>query len=80
MLLTDKTKEYLEVKILGQQGKKIKAQTSDGNYIFVYPTAKQENDPIFWEVVTDIAKNQIWLPVTSKLHQLVQSDWLVSIL
>ncbi|MCM6820387.1 hypothetical protein [Pediococcus pentosaceus] len=50
MIINDKKMDqYLEVQLIGHKDSKIKAKTSAGQYIFVYPTTEQTNDPLFWK-------------------------------
>lgn len=47
MIINDKKMDqYLEVQLIGHKDNKIKAKTSAGQYIFVYPTTEQTNDPL----------------------------------
>ncbi|QZQ47990.1 hypothetical protein JJE68_01481 [Pediococcus acidilactici] len=48
MIINDPNmREYLEVQLIGHENNKIKARTRTGEYIFVYPTARQARDPLF---------------------------------
>ncbi|MCT1175339.1 hypothetical protein [Pediococcus pentosaceus] len=78
MIINDKKMDqYLEVQLIGHKDNKIKAKTSAGQYIFIYPTTEQTNDPLFWKSLKDIINNKMWLPITKQFHQLIASDWLV---
>lgn len=80
MIINDKKmNQYLEVQLIGHEDNKIKARTSAGKYIFVYPTTEQSNDPLFWKCLKDIINNKLWLPITKQLHQLLDNDWLVPV-
>jgi hypothetical protein len=78
MIINEQTmNQYLEVQLIGHKDNKIKAKTSAGKYIFVYPTTEQSNDPLFWKSLTDIINNKLWLPITKQFHQLLEQGWIV---
>lgn len=78
MIINDPNmREYLEVQLIGHENNKIKARTRTGEYIFVYPTARQARDPLFWQCLKDIINNKLWLPITKQFHHLLENDWLL---
>ncbi|WP_461215048.1 hypothetical protein [Lacticaseibacillus sp. GG6-2] len=54
----------------------IYAHTETGAEIVIETNQKQREDPAFWQSIRAILKAQLWVPVSKRLHQLVDSDWL----
>lgn len=56
----------------------IQGRTDNGTEILVHTNAKQRNDPAFWHSIQAIVKAQLWVPVSKRLHQLSDNDWLAT--
>lgn len=54
----------------------IVAHTENGQVITIETNEKQRTDPAFWQVISAILKAQLWVPVSARLHELFDSDWL----
>lgn len=48
-----------------------------GRAFMVETNQKQRDDPAFWEVISAILKAQLWVPVSTRLHELFDTDWLL---
>lgn len=54
----------------------IQARTDQGTTITVHTSPQQRNDPAFWQSIRAIVKARLWVPVSKRLHQLSDTDWL----
>lgn len=50
--------------------------TDTGHMIEVKATKQQQRDPLFWQGLTKIEHEQLWLPISKSSHQLLEQDWL----
>lgn len=57
----------------------IQARTESGTKITVHTSRQQRNDPAFWQSIRAIANAHLWVPVSKRLHQLSDTDWLAPI-
>ncbi|MCI1986835.1 MAG: hypothetical protein LKJ69_03135 [Lactobacillus sp.] len=55
----------------------IQARTESGAALVIQTNQKQREDPAFWQSIRAILKAQLWVPVSKRLHQLTDSDWLM---
>lgn len=55
----------------------ITAHTDNGRTLTIETNEKQRDDPAFWQVISAILHAQLWVPVSKRLHQLFESDWLL---
>ncbi|VDG21119.1 hypothetical protein [Lactiplantibacillus mudanjiangensis] len=53
------------------------AKTEQGDYIQIKLSDDQLSDPLFWESARDLCKNQLWVPMGRKFHQLLSNDWIL---
>ncbi|MFC6163539.1 hypothetical protein ACFP3T_02495 [Lactiplantibacillus dongliensis] len=53
------------------------AKTEDGDYFQVKLSDDQLSDPLFWDTARDLCRNQLWVPMGRKFHQLLSNDWLM---
>lgn len=53
------------------------ARTETGKTLTVETNEKQRDDPAFWQAISAILKARLWVPVSTRLHQLMDSDWLM---
>ncbi|WP_054662174.1 hypothetical protein [Lacticaseibacillus camelliae] len=56
---------------------KIIAHTENGSSLTIETNEKQRDDPAFWQAISAILKAHLWVPVSTRLHQLTDSDWLM---
>ena len=54
----------------------ITARTETGAPLTIETNEKQRTDPAFWASVSAILTAKLWVPVSKRLHQLLDSDWL----
>lgn len=55
----------------------IVARTERGTTVMIETNEKQRDDPAFWQAISTILKARLWVPVSLRLHQLTDSDWLM---
>ncbi|MFD1484601.1 hypothetical protein ACFQ5J_05095 [Lacticaseibacillus baoqingensis] len=55
----------------------IQARTENGATLMIHTNQKQREDPAFWQSIRAILKAQLWVPVSKRLHQLTDTDWLL---
>lgn len=53
------------------------ARTESGTPLTIETNEKQRDDPAFWQAISAILKAHLWVPVSTRLHQLMDSDWLL---
>lgn len=69
------TNNIVSAKIIALKQKQIVLKTETGEYIVV-DNPKDETNPKLWhKTMRDIFKNGLWIPVNTKLKQLLTYDW-----
>ncbi|MFD1429056.1 hypothetical protein [Lacticaseibacillus mingshuiensis] len=56
----------------------ITGHMENGQAILIETNKKQRDDPAFWQAISAILKAQLWVPVSKRLHQLLDTDWLAA--
>lgn len=71
--------EIVSAQIIKIKNKQIYLKTEQGKYIKVeYPKSQQKEHTfkIFTEILKDIWKHHLWIPVNQNTNQLLRYDWL----
>ncbi|WP_225049071.1 hypothetical protein [Lacticaseibacillus kribbianus] len=55
----------------------ITGHLENGAPLVIETNQKQRDDPQFWAVISAILQAKLWVPVSTRLHQLFDTDWLV---
>lgn len=76
MLLENHDVETIAVQLIDVNGTEMTAKTENNDLIKIETQDQVKKDRSFLQVMKDIAKAKIWLPVTKGTHQLLQYDWL----
>lgn len=76
MLLENHDVETIAVQLIDVNGTEMTAKTENNDLIKIETQDRVKKDRSFLQVMKDIAKAKIWLPVTKGTHQLLQYDWL----
>lgn len=71
------TDNLIATKIIRAQCPVLIAETESGQQINVRLSRAQKHDPIFWQIIADILRERIWIPISKKRHQLVADGWLL---
>ncbi|GEK27997.1 hypothetical protein [Furfurilactobacillus siliginis] len=70
------TENLIATKIIRANCPILIAETETGRQINVRLSRAQKHDPLFWQIITDILRERIWVPISKKRHQLVADGWL----
>jgi len=53
------------------------AKTETGAYLKLNLSTAEQADPLFWDGLHSILKARLWVPISTRYHQLRAEDWLV---
>ncbi|PWF99775.1 hypothetical protein [Levilactobacillus bambusae] len=79
-MLIDDTKhadDIISVRLVTVNKTELTAITEDQQLVTVTIPKKSKQDHLFWQTLKDIAKNEIWVPITKIGHALVNSGWMI---
>lgn len=80
MLLEDNYSEQplIPVQLITVTPHKLLAITENHQVVFVNvpKEATKKRDKTYWESLKDIARSEIWIPITEVGHYLIDTDWL----
>lgn len=66
----------VSAKIIALKKRQIVLKTETGEYIIVDNPKSEKNQRLWRQTMSDIFKNGLWIPVNTKLKQLLTYDWL----
>ncbi|KRM97083.1 hypothetical protein FC19_GL000191 [Liquorilactobacillus aquaticus DSM 21051] len=66
----------VSAKIVGVRKKQIICKTETNEFLLINKPAMLKNDKIFTQVMFDLLRNELWIPVNKKLKKLMRYDWL----
>lgn len=66
----------VSAKIVGVRKQQIICKTETNELLLINKPDKLKNDKLFTQVMFDLLRNGLWIPVNKKMKKLIQYDWL----